>query len=88
VTEPEQGRHSPAYEVAPADATEPKVYGATGGATAGLITTNFVLYLISHWFYSGADVPMVVAMFVGLIITTGLTFAGGYLARHVNRTQP
>jgi hypothetical protein len=80
------GRHeAPAYEVAPANATEPKVYAATGGATAGVIVTSFVLYLISGWFYNGGTVPQVVEMFLGLLITSGLTFAGGFLARHVNR---
>ena len=82
------GKHeatAPAYEVAPATATEPKVIAATGGATAGVIITSFVLYLISGWFYNGGVIPQVVEMFVGLVITSGLTFAGGYIARHVNR---
>jgi hypothetical protein len=80
------GKHeAPAYEVAPANATEPKVYAATGGATAGVIVTSFALYLISGWFYNGGQVPQVVEMFLGLILTSGLTFAGGFFARHVNR---
>jgi hypothetical protein len=80
------GRHeAPAYEVAPANATEPKVIGATGGATAGVVVVNFILYLIGNWFYGGHDVPMVVAMFVSLVVVSGLAFAGGYFSRHVNR---
>jgi hypothetical protein len=50
-----------------------------------VIVTSFVLYLISGWFYNGGTVPQVVEMFLGLLITSGLTFAGGFLARHVNR---
>jgi uncharacterized membrane protein len=82
------GKHEAApvaYEVAPANATEPKVIAATGGATAGVIVTNFALYLIAGWFYGGHDVPMVVALFIGLVITSGMAFGGGYFARHVQR---
>jgi hypothetical protein len=61
------------------------VYAATGGATAGVIVTSFVLYLVSGWFYNGGSVPQVVEMFLGLVITSGLTFVGGWAARHVNR---
>lgn len=88
MTDPEPGRHSPAYEIAPADVTEPKVYAATGGSVTGVITANFVLYLLAGLFYHGGVVPQAVALFVGLVITTGLTYAGGYIAHHVNRIDP
>ena len=80
------GRHEvAAYEVAPADATEPKVVAATGGATGGVIVTNFVLYVVAGLFYGGDAIPQSVSLFVGLVITTALTFGAGYYARHVNR---
>jgi hypothetical protein len=76
---------TPLYEVAPANAIEPKTMSATAGAGAGVIVANFALYLVSVWFYKDAAAPLVVQMFVGLLVTTGLAFAGGYLARHVQR---
>lgn len=85
MTDPEQGRHSPRYELAPDDATEPKVVAATGGATAGVIVTNFVLYAVAGAIYHGGVIPQSVSLFVGLLITTGMTFVGGRYARHVNR---
>ena len=66
-------------------ATEPKVIAATGGATAGVIVTSFLLYLLSGLIYHGGVIPQVVEMFVGLVITSSLTFAGGFYARHVQR---
>lgn len=85
MTDPEMGRHSPRYELAPADATEPKVMAATGGATAGVIVTNFLLDLISRIFCHGGAVPVAWSLFVALVVTSGLTFAGGWYAHHVNR---
>jgi hypothetical protein len=76
---------APVYEVAPAAAIEPKTLTATGGAGAGFILANFVLYLVSVIFYHDGLVPIVVQQAVGLVVTVALTFAGGYLARHVDR---
>lgn len=84
MTEPDT---APAYEVAPSTAVEPKTLSATGGSLAGTIVSGFLLYLASVLFYHDGTVPLPVSLFVALVVTTGLTFAGGYLARHVNRTD-
>lgn len=80
------GRHEAepvAYETAPPNATEPKVMAATGGATVGVILTNFALDLIARAY--GGPLPESWVLVVGLGVTSGLTFAAGRYARHVNR---
>jgi hypothetical protein len=76
------------YEIYPGNKTEPKVKAATIGSGAGAILTAFSLYLIDNFWYNGEDtpeVPFAVASMVGLVVTSGLTFAGGWWAKHVNR---
>lgn len=76
------------YEVLDADAVEPKVKGAAVGATAGVIVTDFLVWGADELFWNGdaaPNVPFPVAGFIGLVVTVGLTFLGGFVARHVNR---
>lgn len=67
----------------------PKVKMATVGATAGVIISNFLVYLIDLWFYIGPEeVPEPVSAMVMLVVTAGLTFIGGWYARHQYRLPP
>jgi hypothetical protein len=70
----------PAYEALTADRTEPKVAAATlSSALAAL-----AVWLLSAYVFHGT-VPDPVVGAVGLLITSGATYLGGYLARHVDR---
>lgn len=76
------------YEVVSASTIEPKTKAATGGAAAGAVVTAFTVWGLDELFWNGdaqPGVPLPVVGFVGLVITAGLTFASGYLARHVDR---
>lgn len=82
---------APRYEVVGHDDVEPKTKAATGGAATGAIVSAFIVWLLDELIWNGAEVPEVpfpVTAFVGLVITAGLTFAGGYFAKHVNRPNP
>lgn len=63
---------------------ERKVYAATIGAGAGLTISNFALWAADTvwWPSPDANVPDPVAGFVELIVTVGLAFLGGWLAKH------
>jgi hypothetical protein len=63
---------------------ERKVYAASIGAGAGLTVSNFALWAAdSIWWPSpDANVPDPVAGFVELVVTVGLAFLGGWLAKH------
>lgn len=76
------------YESVPASAVEPKTKAATiaaGGSAA--VVTPFVVYVVDQVFYGGGeiDVPAPVFGVIGLVVTTALTFAASYRARHVQR---
>lgn len=90
--QPGVGDHAaPEYEILPKGKTEPKVKAATIGSGVGAIVSAFSLYVIDQVWYGGADsppeVPFAVAGFVGLLVTSGLTFAGGWWGKHVNRVD-
>lgn len=62
---------------------ERKVYASTIGAGAGLTVSNFALWIADAiWWPGDPSVPGPVADFVMLAVTIGLTFLGGYLAKH------
>jgi hypothetical protein len=86
---PGVGDHAaPVYEVVSESKIEPKTKAATGGAAAGAITSQFVLWGLDELFWNGdasPEVPLPVAAFVTLAISAGFAFISGYLARHVNR---
>jgi hypothetical protein len=71
---------APVYEALSADQTEPKVKIAT--LSAGLAA--LAVWLLSAYVFRGA-VPDAVTGAVGLLITSGCTYLGGYLTRHVDR---
>jgi hypothetical protein len=67
-------------EVVDPSTVEPKVAWATiSSAVAALL-----VWLLSAYVFHGA-VPDAVTGMVGLLVTSGATFTGGYLARHVDR---
>lgn len=79
---------APDYEVYPEGKTEPKVKAATAGAGAGAVVSGFIVWLLDEILWNGdqqPDVPLPVLLFVGLTVTSALTFFSGYFARHVNR---
>jgi hypothetical protein len=84
-------QHAATYDVVGHDDVEPKTKASTGGAAAGAIVSAFVVWLLDETVWNGAaapEVPFPVTAFVGLVIGAGLTFAGGYFAKHVNRPNP
>lgn len=64
--------------------TERKVYASTIGAGAGFTVSAFALWAVDAiwWPSPDVDIPDPVAGFVGLVITVGLTFISGWLAKH------
>jgi hypothetical protein len=87
---PDHAAPEPRYEVLPSNKTEPKVKAATAGAGAGSVITTFSIWVIDELWYSGEsppEVPFAVVALVGLAVTTGLTYAAGFFARHVNRAE-
>jgi len=78
------------YEVVDPSAVEPKTKAATvAGAGSAAIITPAVVLLVDELFYGGGpvDVPLPYVGVIGLVVTGLCTFAGGYLARHVNRVD-
>jgi hypothetical protein len=77
---------------------ESKVYGGTIGTGAGAVISAFVVWLLGVTVWGAppdspgatealAAVPSPVAAIVGLLITVGGSFVGGYLARHTPRPE-
>lgn len=81
---------APKYDVVEADVVEPKTKAATAaGAGSAAIITPAVILAVDELFYGGGpiDVPLPYVGVIGLVVTGLCTFAGGYFARHVNRTS-
>lgn len=69
---------------------EDKVKGATLGAGAAQIVTAFCLWGLDELFWRGGempDVPVPVTGLVGLLVTAGGAFLGGYVTRHTPRPE-
>ncbi|MEV4760158.1 hypothetical protein AB0J86_34360 [Micromonospora sp. NPDC049559] len=67
--------------------TKVKVASAAGAGSAGILTP-FVVWGLDQLFYHGdgqPDVPLPLVGLVGLIVTGGCTFVGGWYARHTPR---
>ncbi len=58
-----------------------KVAAATGGAAAGTVVAQFVLWVLSSVFWDGGDIPGEVTALVLLVVPTALAFAAGYVKR-------
>ena len=78
---------------------EGKVWAATVGTGAGAVVSAFTVWLLGVLIWAApftaagataavAAVPGPVSAIVGLIITVGSSFFGGYLAKHTPRPQP
>jgi hypothetical protein len=63
---------------------ERKVYASTLGSGVGVTVTSFALWVADTvwWPSDTEEVPVPVAGFVGLVVTAGLTFIFGWLAKH------
>lgn len=63
--------------------TNRKVFASTIGAGAGVTVSGFALWVADQiwWPSETADVPVPVAAFIGLVVTTGLTFISGWLTK-------
>ena len=63
---------------------ERKVYAGAIGAGAGLTISNFALWIADTIWWPGPDanVPDPVSGMVELVVTVGLAFLGGWLAKH------
>ena len=63
---------------------ERKVLAGTIGAGAGVTISDFALWVVDTiwWPADDATVPVPVAGFVSLIVTTGFAFIAGWLAKH------
>lgn len=72
--------HQAPAEAADPSSVEPKVKAATAAATVAA----FVLWVLGAYVFDGV-VPLPVQGLVGLVVTGGSTFVGGYYARHVDR---
>jgi len=78
---------------------EAKVYAATIGTGAGAVVSAFIVWLLGVIVWRApftapgaaeavASVPGPVTAIVGLVITVGSSFIGGYWAKHTPRPQP
>jgi hypothetical protein len=77
---------------------EGKVWGATAGGTAGSIVASFVLWVLGVTLFGVSTdalsateaisaVPWPIIGLVGLGITVGATFFGGWLTKHTPRPE-
>lgn len=64
---------------------ESKVKAAAGGSLIGVALANLVIWLCDRYWFTTEPVPDVISVAVMLVIPTGLTFLGGFLARHTYR---
>lgn len=76
---------------------EGKVWASTAGGVGGSITAGLILWLLGvlvwhqpgdapHAVQAVDAVPTPVALFLGLVLSAGATFAAGYRAKHSPRT--
>jgi hypothetical protein len=72
---------TPVYETLTADRVEPKVRAATISSAVG----GLVVWLLGTYLFHGV-VPDAVTGLVGLLVTSAVTYTGGYFARHVDRS--
>lgn len=74
---------------APRAPVEPKVKAGTVGAGAGAAVSAFLVWVVDEVWFNGEgiepEVPFPIVALIGTTVTSGLAFASGYRARHVNR---
>lgn len=66
---------------------EAKVWGATGGAAAGLALAQLGLAVLNHTLYHDAGVPEDISSPVLVLVPLAVTWLGGWLAPHTIRTD-
>lgn len=67
---------------------EQKVKVATGGSAVGVALAGLILWLLDEYAYTSGPIPDPLSFAVVTLLPIGLTFAGGYLARHTARRDP
>lgn len=67
---------------------EAKVKAATGGSAAGVALAGLILFVLDTYVFTDQPIPDAVSFAVVTLLPIGLTFAGGYLARHTPRPDP
>ena len=63
----------------PTATPQPKVYAATVGAGVGTAISTIGIWIIEA--SAGIDIPAPVELSIGVVVTAGLAFLGGYLKR-------
>lgn len=66
---------------------ESKVKAATGGSAAGVALAGAILWLLDTYAFKADPVPDVIVALVWALIPVGLTFLGGFSARHTFRSD-
>jgi hypothetical protein len=68
-----------------ANPIEAKVKAATGGSTVGVALAGLILWLLDTYVFTTDPVPDPIVVAVWALLPIGLTFLGGYLAKHTPR---
>lgn len=66
---------------------EAKVKAATGGSAAGVALAGLILWLLDSYAWRQEPIPDAVSFAVITLLPIGLTFAGGFFARHTARVD-
>jgi hypothetical protein len=61
---------------------ETKVKAATGGSTVGVALAGLILWLLDTYVFTDEPVPDAIVVAVWALLPIGLTFLGGYFAKH------
>lgn len=64
---------------------ETKVKAATGGSTVGVAFAGLILWLLDTYVFTDQPVPDPIVVAVWALLPIGLTFVGGYFAKHTSR---
>ena len=67
---------------------EQKVKAATGGSALGVALAGLILWLLDDYAFKTSAVPDALVVAVWTVVPIGLTFVGGFLARHTPRHDP
>jgi hypothetical protein len=67
--------------------TEAKVKAATGGSAVGVALAGLLLWLLDTYVFRADPVPDPIAVAVWTLLPIGLTFVGGFCARHTPRAD-
>jgi predicted membrane protein len=66
---------------------EAKVTAATGGSAIGVALAGLVMWLLDTYAFTTSSVPDAITAVVWAVIPVGLTFLGGFSAKHTFRND-